>query len=320
MGEVASRILFVDSDPAVGRTFRRTLSPHHFEIDIAASAEEALTLAQRIVYPIVVTDMRMPDLDSSVLVEMLTRRNPETTFVLLTSDRELRARSNGVVDGRIVSILSKPWDPEELIATLGRARDQRTLRHACERERRALRLQDLACTDPVTGLANRSGLDRCISAALSRARRREQRVAVMYLDLDGFKEVNDGYGHAAGDGLLKLVGERLSHVVRGYDAVARLGGDEFALLIEELGADVDAMEFAERVIAALAEPMRVDEVSHKLTASMGVALYPDSGTSGEQLLQAADQAMYMAKRRGRNRSCMHVPISRKAESVPPTAH
>jgi diguanylate cyclase (GGDEF)-like protein len=448
MGEASSRILFVDSDPAVGRTFRRTVGQLQFEIDIASSAEEALALSRRISYPIVVTDMHMPDIDGFELVELLTKHNPETTFILIASDPDLRLRSNGMVDGRIVSILSKPWDPEELVATLGRALDQhqrrtrpprgadgvdddslqlllvednpgdallfmrqlpaegavvthttrlrdaltllqarsfdvivtdlslpdargldavmriqqaapditvvvmtglddealalqvvecgaqdcllkgrwqagtlvRSLRQARERKRCALRLTDLARTDPVTGLANRSGFDQRIGAALSRARRQAQRIAVMYLDLDGFKEVNDGYGHSTGDALLKLVGERLLSVVRGYDAVARLGGDEFALLIEDIGEDIDPVEFAERVISALAEPMVVDHVCHKVTASMGVALYPESGSTGEQLLQAADQAMYVAKRRGRNRSCVHVPEGRTSDSVPPTAH
>jgi diguanylate cyclase (GGDEF)-like protein len=446
MGEVSSRILFVDADPAVGRTFRRTVGQLRFEIDVASSAEEALALSGHTSYPIVVTDMRMPGIDGFELVESLTQRNPETTFILIASDPDLRLRSNGLVDGRIVSILNKPWDPEELIATLGRALDQhqrrtrpprgvagveeaslqlllvednpgdalyfmrelpaqgavvthttrlrdaltllqarafdvivtdlslpdargldavmrlqqaapeitvvvmtglddealalqvvecgaqdcllkgrwhagtlvRLLRQARERKRCALRLTDLARTDPVTGLANRAGFDQRIAAALSRSRRQAQRIAVMYLDLDGFKEVNDTYGHSTGDALLKLVGERLLHVVRGYDAVARLGGDEFALLIEDIGDDIDPVEFAERVISALAEPMNVEQVCHNLTASLGIALFPESGTTGEQLLHAADQAMYMAKRRGRNRSCVHVPERR--DSVPPAAH
>jgi diguanylate cyclase (GGDEF)-like protein len=139
----------------------------------------------------------------------------------------------------------------------------------------------------------------------------------MYLDLDGFKEVNDSHGHSAGDVLLKVVGTRLSSVVRDYDGVARLGGDEFALLLEDIGDDIDPVEFADRVINALAQPMLVDGATHALTASMGVALYPEAGETGEELLHAADLAMYTAKRRGRNCACVYVPVETTRGSVPP---
>jgi diguanylate cyclase (GGDEF)-like protein len=445
MGEISKRILFVDADPAVGQAFSRAVGRCRFEVDVATSAGEALALTREFVYPIVVTDLRMSDGDGVGLVERLTRCNPETSFVLIASDPELRLRSNGRVDGRIVSMLSKPWDSDELIATLGRALDLyqrrsvlppsagtrvelslqlllvednpgdallftrqllnqsavvthatqlcdalallaarsfdvivtdlslpdargldalmrlqqaapdvtvvvltglddealalqlvecgaqdcllkgrldgaqllRTLRQARERKRCATRLRDLARTDPVTGLANRNGFEQRLTAALSRARRHEQHVALMYLDLDGFKEVNDGFGHSAGDALLKVVGARLSGAVRGYDAVARLGGDEFALLIEDIEDDGAAREFAERVLCALAEPMNLHGVSHTLTASLGIALYPEAAATGEALLHAADQAMYMAKRRGRNRSCVYVSGDAAFDKCPP---
>lgn len=138
----------------------------------------------------------------------------------------------------------------------------------------------------------------------------------MYLDRDGFKEVNDGYGHSTGDALLKLVGERLLSVVRGYDAVARLGGDEFALLIEDIGEDIDPVEFAERVISALAEPMVVDQVCHNVKASMGVAMYPDSGSTGEQPPLGADVPVRVAtSARTRRRAAGHAHAVVRSDSA-----
>jgi diguanylate cyclase (GGDEF)-like protein len=205
-------------------------------------------------------------------------------------------------------LLKRRFDGPELI---------RSLRQARERKRCATRLTELARTDPVTGLANRSGFNQRSAAAFSRARRQERHLAVTYLDPDGFKAVNDSYGHSAGDALLRVVGTRLSSVVRGYDAVARLAGDEFALLLEDIADDSDPAEFADRVINALAQPMLVNGATQTLTASMGVARYPEAGETGEALLHAADLAMYAAKRGGRNRSCVYVPAETTRGSDPP---
>jgi len=159
-----------------------------------------------------------------------------------------------------------------------------------ERERQALQ-------DPLTGLPNRKLLIRDAKSRIENADDLNLGVALFLLDLDRFKEINDTLGHQVGDALLKLVGQRLAAVVRPEDTVARLGGDEFAILVTDVGHWENAVEVAERIRAALAEPFRHDGMSFEIEASIGIALHPDHGHDFETLLKRADVAMYVAKER-----------------------
>jgi diguanylate cyclase (GGDEF)-like protein/PAS domain S-box-containing protein len=161
-----------------------------------------------------------------------------------------------------------------------------------ERDRRTRQEAD---TDPLTGLANRRALERTLQAAISRAQQRDRCVAVLMLDLNGFKAVNDRHGHAAGDEALREVARRLRRCVRERDLVARLGGDEFVVVLTDLGADA-AVDTVERVRAALAEPIAVDHGTDvELRAAIGVAGFPADAATVADLLSVADRAMYAAK-------------------------
>jgi diguanylate cyclase (GGDEF)-like protein len=139
-----------------------------------------------------------------------------------------------------------------------------------------------------------------LGIALARARRYQQRVAVMLLDLDRFKEVNDSLGHSVGDQLLKAVGERLVAVLRASDSVCRMGGDEFLLLLPEVEIAKDASRAAERILDIVREPFSLDGHNVQITTSIGFALYPDDGDDGDTLVERADVAMYRAKGAGRD--------------------
>jgi diguanylate cyclase (GGDEF)-like protein/PAS domain S-box-containing protein len=161
-----------------------------------------------------------------------------------------------------------------------------------ERDRRTRHEAD---TDPLTGLANRRALERTLDAALVRAQARERCIAVLMLDLNGFKAVNDRHGHAAGDEALREVARRLRRCVRERDLVARLGGDEFVVVLTDLGADA-AVDTVERVRAALAEPIAVDHGTDvELRAAIGVAGFPADAATVADLLSVADRGMYAAK-------------------------
>ncbi len=171
-----------------------------------------------------------------------------------------------------------------------------------ERERAESRLKHQALHDALTGLPNRACLLDRLSHALSRCRRDARRqFAVLFLDLDRFKVINDSMGHLVGDEMLKLAGARIAASVREPDTVARLGGDEFAILLEDIAGEHDAINTAHRVIEALAEPMRVEGKELFTSASIGVALSHPRYTRAEELLRDADVAMYRAKARGRHR-------------------
>ena len=171
-----------------------------------------------------------------------------------------------------------------------------------ERTAAQAELTHQAAHDPLTGLANRAQAMRLISGSLSRAQRSGAVIGLLFVDLDGFKQVNDTLGHQAGDEVLRAVAERMRRTVRAGDVVARLGGDEFLVLLEPLDEQASGVSVAERVIAAIAEPLRLRSGHHaRIGASGGLAISQDAGTDPERLLQEADIAVYRAKSSGRGR-------------------
>jgi diguanylate cyclase (GGDEF)-like protein/PAS domain S-box-containing protein len=164
-----------------------------------------------------------------------------------------------------------------------------------------------ALHDPLTGLPNRAMFLESLERAVHKARRRSAQFSLLFVDLDRFKEVNDTMGHAAGDALLKTVAERLVMAVRQSDLVARLGGDEFVILIEEHGGPEEVMIVAQKVLAMAARPVPVDWREASVSASIGIASFPEDGEDIEALLANADAAMYQAKERGRDNFQFYSP-------------
>jgi diguanylate cyclase (GGDEF)-like protein len=154
--------------------------------------------------------------------------------------------------------------------------------------------------DPLTQLPNRTLLQDRLGHALARAQRSHRQLAVLFIDLDHFKRINDSLGHAAGDSLLRVVAERLQTCVREEDTVARLGGDEFVILLEELPHGELATRVARQVIQALSPPFRVAGHEFFITSSIGISVFPKDGEDAQTLLKQADTAMYRAKEQGRN--------------------
>ncbi len=162
------------------------------------------------------------------------------------------------------------------------------------------RLKFLATHDPLTGLPNRTEFKRFCHEAIDRARRHKQRVAVLYIDLDNFKPVNDNYGHVVGDELLKTVGARMKQVIREADIVARIGGDEFSVLLADLDDISSGYIVACKLLDMLSQPVVTRQGTHPVGASIGVSTYPDDGDDPQTLLRLADTAMYRVKQGGRN--------------------
>lgn len=154
--------------------------------------------------------------------------------------------------------------------------------------------------DALTGLPNRVLLETRLTQAIALARRHNCEAAVLFLDLDGFKLVNDTFGHAIGDRLLESVASHLQRCVRSTDTVSRFGGDEFVVLLSEISRPTDAVAFAEKILGALGAPHSIADHSLMVTASIGIGLYPHDGTDPQTLLRNADDAMFHAKRAGGN--------------------
>lgn len=172
---------------------------------------------------------------------------------------------------------------------------------AIERKQAELRLQHVAQHDPLTDLPNRELFHDRLDVAIARARREDEPLALLYIDLDRFKRVNDNYGHDAGDMLLREVATRLRQCVRESDTVGRFGGDEFAVLLGNLRLPGDATTVATKIRLALRHPYAIGHHRLEVTASIGIAFLSSHGEDREQLIRSADDAMYLAKRQGGNR-------------------
>ncbi|MEY4094244.1 MAG: hypothetical protein RLZZ53_1443 [Acidobacteriota bacterium] len=181
--------------------------------------------------------------------------------------------------------------------------------HFKERERAA---QLLAQHDALTGLPNRRGLHERLRQAIARARRSQDSVAVLLVDLDGFKKVNDSHGHGAGDEVLRLTADRLKGCLRITDVVVRYGGDEFVVIAEFPGPSVDVSAVAGKIVDAVSRPIAPAWTATpatpqvRISCSIGISHYPYDGDDPENLIRLADSAMYKAKETGRNRYVRHV--------------
>lgn len=194
--------------------------------------------------------------------------------------------------------------PMELSASEMELKEQRffvaIVRDVTERKLVEHRIKHMAHHDHLTGLPNRSLFIDQLEHAIKLAKRRNHKTAVLFLDLDGFKQVNDTLGHEAGDQLLKEVAARLKTVIRESDVAARMGGDEFTFVLNDIGTHENAAAVAQKIIEILSEKFNLKGHESRIGGSVGVALYPDDAADHEALLRKADEAMYVAKKSGKN--------------------
>jgi diguanylate cyclase (GGDEF)-like protein len=209
----------------------------------------------------------------------------------------------GSAEARLVQLTARMEATEAMLAQIVEVNERLligAMATCADADRAALALQDArsaATIDGLTGLLLRSTMTIHAVQALAQARRRCGRLALLFLDLDGFKALNDTWGHAFGDALLRAAAARLKNAVRGDDAVCRHGGDEFVVLLSDVSTRDDAQAVAQKLVEVIALPMSIGARAVHVTASIGIALYPDDGIDLPALLEHADAAMYAAKRR-----------------------
>ena len=248
-------------------------------------------------YDLILLDLQMPGMDGFEVMEGLKALEPDGYIPVLVitaqPGHKQRALQAGAKD-----FVSKPYEWAEVLMRVHNLLEVRLLYKQIEHHNEVL--ESLALHDQLTGLANRRLLTDRMSMAMAHARRNESAMAVVYLDLDGFKQLNDRLGHGAGDMLLKMVASRLVKTVRQEDTVARLGGDEFMLVLWHLAEPGYAATVARKVIEALSQPFDIEGNTVSITTSAGVGIYPIHGEDADTLTKSADLALYEAKRAGKN--------------------
>jgi diguanylate cyclase (GGDEF)-like protein len=312
----AERILFGESATA--------LTHPNFELHFASQgeqgvAEAATAHANGKPFAMAFIDMRMPPgWDGLETIQHLWGADPDVQVVVCSahSDYDWADFIERLGHSDKLLVLKKPFEPIEVLqcasALTRKWQDQQVVRRQLQSlehmvsvrtqglEAANHQLRHLATHDALTGLPNRVLLDDRLAQAVVHAERGQQSFAVLLLDLDRFKFINDSLGHRAGDELLNRVAARLRAVVSDIDTVARIGGDEFVLVLPSAAHREDAEEVAGRAIDALRVPLRISDVELHVSTSVGIAMYPASATTVENLVSHADAAMYCAKQRGRN--------------------
>ena len=248
-------------------------------------------------YDLILLDLQMPGMDGFQVMESLKEIETDDYLPVLAVTahpaHKLRALQGGAKD-----FISKPFDLAEVLLRVHNMLEVRLLHEAARNHGKML--ESLALNDPLTGLANRRLLSDRMSMALVHARRNKSAMAVVCLDLDGFKQINDTLGHGAGDVLLKMVAGRLVATVREEDTVARLGGDEFIIALWHISGNDYAATVALKVIKAVSQPYDIEGHTVSITTSAGVGIYPVHGEDADTLMKSADLALYEAKRAGKN--------------------
>ncbi len=286
------RILLVEDNRADARLVREMLvdTAVPFELTHVTRLAEAIERVTAGDIDVILLDLSLPDGEGLKMVSAL-RDTARAPIVVMSGHNDESLAVKGVREGAQDYLVKGQVDGDDLV---------RALRYAIERQRTEDHLRYVAHHDPLTGLPNRALLHDRLRQQLAQARRHDHPLAVLFLDLDRFKWVNDTLGHDMGDRLLQEVADRLACCTRGGDTVARLGGDEFVLLLPDLTQPRDAATVAEKIISVLADPFLLGAKQVAIGASIGISLYPGDGVEPDTLLKAADAALYDVKERGRN--------------------
>ena len=270
----------------------RTGTVHHESVADAMNVLPGMRLS------CVVLDATSPALEPVGALARLNAARPDVPAVVVGADGNSTLALAAVQAGA-QDVLAREG--------LNAASLERSIRYAIERKRTEVQLAHMALHDHLTGLPNRSLFDDRLEHALQRRRDVERGVAVLFIDVDGFKRINDSLGHSAGDAALREAALRIRSAVRPHDTVARLGGDEFTVLCEDLDGDADALSIGERIVEALGRPVAIENSDVVLRASVGVALAGPADVRPEELLRRSDDAMYQAKARGGGRPQLYMP-------------
>jgi diguanylate cyclase (GGDEF)-like protein len=295
-----TRLLLIEDVPGDSRVLREMFNEqgsHNTELTHVKCMSDAEAHLARHAVDIVLLDLGLPDAQGSEAIHRAHAAAPGVPLVVLTGLDDEALAVQALQQGAQDYLIKGQIETRGLLRALRYAIERKAMESAALEMAR--QMAHSAEHDFLTGLPNRMLLNDRIGRAVALAARKRNKVAVLFLDLDGFKHINDSLGHPIGDRLLQSVATRLVDCIRGSDSVSRQGGDEFVVLLLELDEAEDAAVTARRMLEAVAQPHCIDRHDLHVTASIGVSVYPDDGLDAETLIKNADTAMYQAKENGR---------------------
>lgn len=294
MGKSSVKVLLVEdnmNDARIVQEMLQGMPNRPFELTHVESLVEALHQMVEENYDVALVDLTLPEAHGMSILDHLQAAQPEVPIVVLSAEDDETLALQAVQAGAQDYLIKWQGDGHLL---------SRALWYAIERKERQAKLLYLAQYDQLTELPNRMLFRDRLEGALTRVERNGTGVALMFIDLDRFKFVNDNLGHEYGDQLLKMVAARIKSAVRAQDTVARLGGDEFTVILEGVLRPEDAAPVAEKVLMQMSLPFKLGQHEASVTSSIGISLYPASASNSDELIRAADNAMYRVKDSGRN--------------------
>ena len=293
------QVLLIEDDAGDLLLTKRMLAKtdfNAFNLICAGSLSAAIKCSSAGKIDVILSDLNLPDSSGIETFLKLKLQVPEIPIVVFSGFGDEAEFLKAVREGAQDYLIKGQINGNLLV---------RSLRYAIERKMAEDDIRELAYHDSLTGLPSRTLFaDRCMMA-LAENRRNQKKTALMMVDLDHFKDINDNLGHEAGDEVLKEVGARLESILRQTDTICRIGGDEFALLNVSLKETVKIV--AKRIIDVLNKPFTLNGLKEVMTASLGIAIYPEDGKSLRTLMKHADTAMYEVKKRGRNNYLYYQP-------------
>lgn len=307
MQTVTPKILVIDDVHANLKAMRVLLKDIAAEVVTADSGNNGLAMALEEHITLILLDVNMPGMDgfevAHLLSEMEETRNIPIIFITAfqnDEEKRLRGYNAGAID-----YIQKPVSPDILLSKIQIFLNMWTLRFGLEQEisrRREVEkeIEYLAQHDALTHLPNRRQLHIEIERMIDRTTRTKEKFAVLFLDLDGFKRINDELGHEAGDAFLKDVADRFSSQIRSFDVIARYGGDEFIVLLSDLSDSLALTNRLKQLTAQAQQPFSWEGNDLTAGVSIGISVFPDHGADGDTLIKRADAAMYLAKDAGKN--------------------
>lgn len=332
---IVPKVLIVNDNPRSLSAYKNILTDgvdaDHYEVLTAGSGDEALRLVLRHDFAVVLLDVNMPVLDGFSTAEII-HSNPRLAslpIIFLTAHvadelNRLRGYEKGAADYIFTPVMPKvlkakvsvfvnlarermelKQQKQELSMLnrelqLQRVRDLEKLNAELQyenavRRKAELEAHDASMRDPLTGLLNRRPLLEYIDLAIACGARYEHQFALLFIDINRFKAVNDTHGHLVGDSVLVQVAERISGSVREADVVARFGGDEFVILLKRVGSHAEAAQIAQKLMRAIELPIDVQEMQLQVAASIGIAVFPENGATAQELLRHGDLTMHAEK-------------------------